>query len=98
MSLLTQASPFSSNEGKPEKMKANMTNTFKRIQNEQLNNNNIRDESPATDNLRTSKIEQQIINKTQPSNDGDRLADFKMGDRDQLPPLPFPPPPLPPSL
>ena len=97
MSLLTQASPFSSIETKPEKMKANMTNTFKRIQNEQLNNNNITanpdiSDTLAINNLRTSKIEQQIMNKTQPSNDGDRLADF-MPDNS---PSSFPSPPSPP--
>lgn len=93
MSLLTQASPFSSNEVKSEKMKANMVNTFKRIQNEQLNNNNISNTNTSDfHNSRTSKIEQQIMSKTQPSNDGDRLADFKIGI-----PSPPPPPPPPPS-
>ena len=98
MSLLTQASPFSSNEVKPEKMKANMTTAFKRIQNEQLNNNTIITNSSdlgdalANNNLRTSKIEQQIMSKTQPSNDGDRLADFKLSDTPPPPPPPPPPP------
>ena len=92
MSLLTQASPFSSHEVKPEKMKANMTNTFKRIQNEQLNNSNSNtSDSVAFNNSRTSKIEQQIMSKTQPSNDGDRLADFKIGIPSPPPPTPSPP-------
>jgi hypothetical protein len=74
MSLLTQASPFNTIEGKPpEKMKSNMIDTFKRIQSEHLNTTN--------DALvRSSKIEQsQAIennNKLQLGNDGDRLADF----------------------
>jgi len=71
MSLLTQASPFNTTEGKPpEKMKSNMIDTFKRIQSEHLN----------TTNDALSKIEQsQAIennNKLQLGNDGDRLTDF----------------------
>lgn len=69
MSLLTQASPFSSVEGKKEKMKGSMTETFKRIENEQINNNK------SLSHLQTSKIEQMSLN-TLPSNDGERLADF----------------------
>jgi len=66
MSLLTQASPFSTVEGKKEKMKGSMTETFKRIENEQINNNK---------SITTSKLEQMSLN-TLPSNDGERLADF----------------------
>ena len=71
MSLLTQASPFNTTEGKPpEKMKSNMIDTFKRIQSEHLN----------TTNDALSKIEQsqaiENTNKLQLGNDGDRLADF----------------------
>ena len=83
MSLLIQASPFSTVEGKREKMKGNMIETFKRIENEQFNNNNnnvnIRDTS-AVQNLRSSKIEQVMENlhKTQPDNEGERLVDFVM--------------------
>ena len=84
MSLLIHASPFSTTEGKREKMKGNMIETFKRIENEQLNNNNnnnnnIRDTS-AVQNLRSSKIEQvmETLHKTQPDNEGERLVDFVM--------------------
>ena len=82
MSLLTQASPFNVGEGKREKKKGNMTETFKRIETEYNNNNNNNSLSDghSVQHIQSSKIEQQSkmenINMTQPSNDGDRLADF----------------------
>lgn len=79
MSLLTQASPFNTVEGKPpEKMKSNMIDTFKRIQSEHLNTTS----SDNNAHVRTiSKIEQSQVmenkpSSLQPGNDGDRLADF----------------------
>ena len=81
MSLLTQASPFNTVEGKPEKMKSNMMDAFKRIQSEQQNNNinnNVSDPQ-SLQYLRSSKVEQQSTMesvKPQPINDGDRLTDF----------------------
>lgn len=75
MSLLTQASPFNTVEGKPpEKMKSNMIDTFKRIQSEHLNTT-----SDVVVPARISKIEQNQVMESKPmlgSNDGDRLADF----------------------
>jgi hypothetical protein len=84
MSLLTQASPFNTVEGKPEKMKSNMMDAFKRIQSEQQNNNNNNNNNHEVDPqsiqyLRSSKVEQQQTTmevKPQPTNDGDRLTDF----------------------
>lgn len=81
MSLLTQASPFNTVEGKPEKMKSNMMDAFKRIQSEQQNNNinnNVSDPQ-SLQYLRSSKVEQQSTMesvKPQPINDGDQLTDF----------------------
>jgi hypothetical protein len=85
MSLLTQASNFTTIEsgGKKEKMRAKMKETFQRIQQEKFRSQDMPPPSIVQQqedhDSRAAKVEQMIqnMNMTQPDNAGDGLANFE---------------------